>query len=177
VEARLIEDLLDVTRITQNKIELHLEPLDLHVALQQALETCGSDIESQHLHLQLTLSAQKSRVEGDFARLQQVFWNLIKNAVKFTGKGGQISIRSYNIGPRIFVEISDTGIGILPDALSRIFKPFEQGGPDLVQRFGGLGLGLAISKATVEAHHGCLTAKSKGQDKGATFILELATIS
>ncbi|HEY5813389.1 MAG TPA: ATP-binding protein, partial [Terrimicrobiaceae bacterium] len=76
-----------------------------------------------------------------------------------------------------FVEISDTGIGILPDALSRIFKPFEQGGPDLVQRFGGLGLGLAISKATVEAHHGCLTAKSKGLDKGATFILELATIS
>ena len=176
VEARLIEDLLDLTRITRNKVELQLEQLDIHVALEQALTTCRSDIEAKSLRLRLQLSAQQSFVVGDFARLQQVFWNLIKNAVKFTAEGGEILIQSYNQDRQIVVEVSDTGIGIVPELLTRIFNPFEQGNSASVRQLGGLGLGLAISKATIDAHHGTLIARSEGRDQGATFALELATV-
>ena len=176
VEARLIEDLLDLTRIARNKVELQLEQLDVHVALEQALKTCQADIDAKNLRLRLELSAKKSLVVGDFARLQQVFWNLIKNAVKFTAEGGEILIQSYNKDGQIVVEVSDTGVGIVPELLTRIFNPFEQGESDAVRQLGGLGLGLAISKATVDAHHGRLIARSEGKDQGATFALELATV-
>ena len=176
VEARLIEDLLDLTRSARNKVELQLEQLDVHVALEQALKTCQADIEAKNLRLRLQLSAKKSFVVGDFARLQQVFWNLIKNAVKFTAEGGEILIQSYDKDGQIVVEVSDTGVGIVPELLTRIFNPFEQGESDAVRQLGGLGLGLAISKATVDAHHGRLIARSDGKDQGATFALELATV-
>jgi signal transduction histidine kinase len=138
------------------------------------VETCRAEVDAKRLHLLLALSAQSSRVLGDFARLEQVFWNLIKNAVKFTDEGGEILIRSYNHGGQILVEVSDTGVGIRADSLTGIFNPFEQEESELPTT--GLGLGLAISKATAEAHHGWLTARSEGKDKGATFTLELATI-
>ena len=176
VEARLIEDLLDLTRIARNKVELHLEQLDVHVALEHALKTCQADIDAKNLRLRLQLFAKKSLVVGDFARLQQVFWNLIKNAVKFTAEGGEILIQSYNKDGQIVVEVSDTGVGIVPELLTRMFNPFEQGESDAVRQLGGLGLGLAISKATVDAHHGRLIARSEGKDQGATFALELATV-
>ena len=176
VEARLIEDLLDLTRITRHKFELHLEPLDLHAAINRAVETCRAEIEAKRLRLELTLAARATQVLGDFARLQQVFWNLIKNAVKFTPEGGEILIRSYNRQTQIHVEVSDTGVGIVPEVLARIFNPFEQGEPGSVRQIDGLGLGLAISKATAEAHHGGLTARSEGKDQGATFTFELATL-
>ena len=176
VEARLIEDLLDLTRIARNKVELQLEELDVHLALEQALKTCQTDIDTKNLRLRLELSAKKSLVVGDFARLQQVFWNLIKNAVKFTAEGGEILIQSYNQDGQIVVEVSDTGVGIVPELLTRIFDPFEQGESDAVRQLGGLGLGLAISKATVDAHHGRLSARSDGKDQGAIFALELATV-
>jgi PAS domain S-box-containing protein len=176
VEARLIEDLLDLTRISRNKLELELEDLDVHMALQQALKACQAAIEAKNLEVRLQLSAQKSFVLGDFARLQQVFWNLIKNAVKFTAEGGKILIQSYNKDGQIVVEISDTGVGIVPELLTRIFNPFEQGESTSMRQSGGLGLGLALSKATVDAHHGSLIARSEGKDQGATFALELATV-
>jgi PAS domain S-box-containing protein len=176
VEARLIEDLLDLTRITRNKVELHLEQLDVHLALEQALKTCRPEIEAKNLRLRLQLSARKSVVVGDFARLQQVFWNLIKNAIKFTAEGGEILIQSYDKDGQIVVEISDTGVGIVPELLTRIFNPFEQRESEAVRQFGGLGLGLALSKATVDAHHGSLIARSEGKDRGATFALRLATV-
>jgi two-component system CheB/CheR fusion protein len=176
VEAHLIENLLDLTRITRKKVELQLEQLDVHIALEQALKTCQPEIEAKKLHLRLQLSARKSLVVGDFARLQQVFWNLIKNAVKFTAEGGEICIQSYNKDGQIVVEVSDTGMGIAPELLTRIFNPFERGESDLVRQFGGLGLGLALAKATVDAHQGSLVARSEGKDQGATFALELATI-
>ena len=176
VEARLIEDLLDLTRIARNKVELELEQLDVHVPLEQALKTCQPEIDAKNLRLRLQLFARKSLVLGDFARLQQVFWNLIRNAVKFTAEGGEIRIQSYNKDGPIVVEVSDTGVGIGPELLTRIFNPFEQGESDTVRQTGGLGLGLALSKATVDAHHGSLIARSKGKDQGATFALELATV-
>jgi PAS domain S-box-containing protein len=176
VEAHLIENLLDLTRITRKKVELQLEQLDVHIALEQALKTCQPEIEAKKLHLRLQLSARKSLVVGDFARLQQVFWNLIKNAVKFTAEGGEICIQSYNKDGQIVVEVSDTGMGIAPELLTRIFNPFERGESDLVRQFGGLGLGLALAKATVDAHQGSLVARSEGKNQGATFALELATI-
>jgi PAS domain S-box-containing protein len=177
VEARLIEDLLDLTRITRNKVELHLEQLDIHIVLEQALRTCQPDIDAKNLRLRLQLSAKKSLIVGDFARLQQVFWNLIKNAVKFTAEGGEILIQSFNKDGQIVIEVSDTGVGIVPELMTRIFNPFEQGASDPVRQSGGLGLGLAISKATVDALHGSLIARSAGKDQGATFALELATVS
>jgi PAS domain S-box-containing protein len=176
VEARLIEDLLDLTRIARNKVDLELQHLDVHLALQQALKACQAEIEAKNLQVRLQLSAEKSFVLGDFARLQQVFWNLIKNAVKFTAEGGKILIRSYNKDGQIIMEISDTGVGIGPELLTRIFNPFEQGESASVRQSGGLGLGLALSKATVDAHHGSLIARSEGKDQGATFALELATV-
>ena len=113
---------------------------------------------------------------GDFARLQQVFWNLINNAVKFTAEGGEILIQSYNKDGQIVIEVSDTGVGIVPELLTRIFNPFEQGESDSVRQFGGLGLGLLFRRPTVDAHHGSLIACSEGKDRGATFALELATV-
>ena len=174
IEARLIEDLLDLTRITRNKVELHLEDIDLHKVLRQALEICASDLETCGHILKLQLEAGQTRVRGDAARLQQVFWNLIKNAIKFTERGGRIHVRSYNEGSQIIVEISDSGMGIAPEVLPRIFNPFEQGQPS--RQYGGLGLGLAISKASVDAHQGTLEASSQGKNMGATFLVKLATV-
>lgn len=174
IEARLIEDLLDLTRIARNKLELQKEPMDLHVAIRQAVEVCAADIEGRRHRLEVSLRAEQSHVSGDVARLQQVFWNIIKNAVKFTPDGGLIHIASRNEGTKIIVEISDSGMGIPAEALPRIFKPFEQGNQRAVREAGGLGLGLAISKATIEGHQGALVARSGGQNEGATFVVILA---
>ena len=167
LEARLIDDLLDLTRISKDKVQLSLEIVDAHVLLRNALEICQSDIDQKRLALELKLDAAHVYLEADPARLQQVFWNLIKNAVKFTPKGGRLRIHTWNDDQNQFcAEVSDSGCGIDPPALPRIFKPFEQGERT---SYGGLGLGLAISKALVESHQGTLTAASPGRDQGATF--------
>ena len=175
LEMKLIDDLLDVTRISRGIIHLHQEVVDAHACLHNALEICQSEIATKHLNISLRLEADQPYVWADPARLQQIFWNLLRNAVKFTPEGGEISIRSANNDDRLHMEFSDTGIGIEPSVLSRIFNAFEQAERGKVRRFGGLGLGLSISKALVELHHGTLTAFSEGTDKGATFTLELAT--
>jgi PAS domain S-box-containing protein len=179
LEARLIDDLLDLTRIARGKLELNLRPTDAHVALQSALDICQPDITAKKLRVSASLTAQRHMVRADSARLQQVFWNLIKNAVKFTDEGGVITVRSVNRADndaRLFIEITDTGIGIGSDVLPRIFDAFEQGEQSNTRRFGGLGLGLAISNALIVGHGGHLSAASEGQGKGATFSVELPTI-
>ncbi|HEV3163066.1 MAG TPA: PAS domain S-box protein, partial [Isosphaeraceae bacterium] len=187
LEARLIEDLLDVTRISQGKMQLHREVVDAHVLIQRALEICSDEIGSSGLRLDLHLAAADHVVEADPARLQQVFWNLIKNAVKFTPTGGTLTIRSQNghtlaegnhepgSTGSLIVEVCDTGVGIEPELLPKVFNAFEQGELPMVHRFGGLGLGLAISRSVAEAHGGHLTAASAGRDLGATFTLTLMT--
>ena len=170
LEARLIDDLLDLTRISKGKVQLSLEVVDAHALLNNALEICQSDIDQKKLALELDLAASIVRLEADPARLQQIFWNLIKNAVKFTPEGGRLTIRTSNDEnqSQLRVEVSDTGIGIDAESLPKIFKAFEQGER---ARMGGLGLGLAISKALVVTHHGEITAQSAGRGKGATFTV------
>jgi HAMP domain-containing protein/signal transduction histidine kinase len=173
LEARLIDDLLDLTRISRGKVQLNFEVVDAHTLLRNAIEICQAEIEQKHLALRLDLAAQKVHLRADSARLQQIFWNLIKNAVKFTPRDGRISISTSNDRENhLRVEIADTGMGIDPEALPKIFDAFEQGG---LPQLGGLGLGLAISKTLVEAHNGMITAESAGRNKGAKFTLTFAT--
>ncbi len=174
VEARLIDDLLDLTRITRNRLEFIQEPMDLAAAARQALDICRPEVEAKSLRLESNLETLACPVLGDFARLQQVFWNLIKNAIKFTDDGGLLRIHASKVGDRVRVAVRDSGIGIDPAILPAIFKPFEQGNAAVGRQFGGLGLGLAISQATIEAHDGVLTAESGGVGCGATFTVELS---
>ncbi len=176
LEARLIDDLLDLTRIQRGKLQLQMTPLDAHALLKNALEICNGDIASKHLCITLELPATGHHVNADPARLQQVFWNLIKNSVKFTPEGGSITFRSRNPQPGILeIEVEDTGIGIEEEAIGKVFNAFEQGEASRGRRFGGLGLGLAITRNLVEAHGGDISVTSEGRDKGATFTLRLAT--
>ncbi|MDD5350939.1 MAG: PAS domain S-box protein [Chthoniobacteraceae bacterium] len=174
LEARLIDDLLDVTRISQNKLILRRENVDVHACLQSVLAICNGDIQAKRLQLSLHLDAALHTVRADPARLRQVFWNLIKNAVKFTPPEGHIDIRTASAGGRLEVEVADTGIGIEPETLARIFNAFEQGERTATRRFGGLGLGLSIAKALVEMHEGTLTARSSGKGRGSAFTVSLA---
>jgi HAMP domain-containing protein/signal transduction histidine kinase/ActR/RegA family two-component response regulator len=174
LEARLIDDLLDVTRITQGKLSLTFETADAHELLHSALEICSNDISAKDLKVQVELEAIGHHIRADAARLQQVFWNLIKNAIKFTPPAGQIRLRSSNPQSSWFrLEVIDSGIGIASDVLPRIFDPFEQGDR---AGSGGLGLGLTISKAIVELHEGRIFASSAGANDGATFVIELPKV-
>ena len=173
LEARLIDDLLDLTRIDRGKVQLNFEIVDAHTLLQNALEICQPEIDRKHLRPSLNLGAKKVHMRADPARLQQIFWNLINNAVKFTPANGQITITTTNDSDgKLRVEIADTGMGIEPEALPKIFDAFEQGGRT---QLGGLGLGLAISKTLVEAHKGTITAQSDGRNKGSKFALVFPT--
>lgn len=177
LEARLIDDLLDVTRISKGKLQLSLETVNLHEILQRSYEICSEDIAAKDLSIEFRLQAESAYVEGDSARLQQVFWNLIKNSVKFTPEKGRIMVETLNPRPNaIEIRTTDTGIGIEEDQMDRIFNAFEQGQSSITRRFGGLGLGLAISKAMVVAHGGTIKAESNGREHGATFIVTLATV-
>jgi signal transduction histidine kinase len=177
LEARLIDDLLDVTRISKGKLQLSFEPISVHQILQRAYEICRNEIEAKNLEVIFQLRAVHTHVAGDPARLQQVFWNLIENSVKFTPEKGQITIETLNSAPeRIEVRIIDTGIGIEPEAINKIFNAFEQGQSDITRRFGGLGLGLTISKTLIDAHGGRICVQSSGKDMGATFAVELNTV-
>jgi two-component system, chemotaxis family, CheB/CheR fusion protein len=176
LEARLIDDLLDLTRITKGKIELERQPLDLHALLTLAAQNARSEFLGKSLQLELDLQAADHFCMCDAGRLQQVFWNLLKNAVKFTDRGGRVAVKTRNPRPgRVAVSIQDTGRGIRPDLLRRIFEPFEQGDVTAVRRAGGLGLGLAIAQNLVQLHDGTIGADSEGEGRGATFTVELST--
>lgn len=176
MESRLIDDLLDLTRITQGKMTLQFGVVDVHFKIRNALDICREDFRAKGLRLVLDLRSQDRHVRGDAGRLQQVFWNLLKNAVKFTPEEGAVSVLTESLDGILRVEVTDTGIGIEPEVLPKIFEAFEQGGGETTRRFGGLGLGLAIAKTIVDAHGGALTASSAGKGKGTTFRLELSTV-
>jgi signal transduction histidine kinase len=180
LEARLIDDLLDLTRITRNKLLLDKEPTDLHAILRNAIATVRADIEAKKISFSLNLQAEHFMVLGDTVRLQQIFWNVLKNAVKFTGENGKISVVTRNHNENLRVTITDTGIGLTETELARVFDAFvqgehaEHGGS---HRFGGLGLGLAISQKLAELHSGVIEAFSSGRDQGATFTIEFPLLT
>ncbi|HJT45231.1 MAG TPA: ATP-binding protein, partial [Chthoniobacterales bacterium] len=174
LQARLIDDLLDLTRVTRGKIELHFDRLDAHELIREAIDVARAEIEKKGLRVSTALKARKHLVWGDRIRLVQVLWNLINNAVKFSPAGGEIEIQTGNDNHNHFQFIlTDHGIGIEPDRLDALFMPFEQGDASITRTFGGLGLGLAISKHLVDLHDGSIKAESRGRNHGATFSVSL----
>jgi signal transduction histidine kinase/CheY-like chemotaxis protein len=177
LESQLIDDLLDLTRIAKDKLQLRFGPLDAHEVINNVVEICRSEAEARNLKLHLNLRGGAHHVSGDAAKYQQIVWNLLKNAIKFTADNGEIIISSTNPEPQLLaIAVHDTGIGIEPEIMNRIFDPFEQGERAFQRRYGGLGLGLAISKSLAQAHGGTLIARSEGRDRGSTFILTMKTV-
>jgi PAS domain S-box-containing protein len=175
-ETKLIDDLLDMTRIQSGKLELRWEVVDLHEVLRDTARDCMNDCRNKNLELGLELKAEQFHVRGDSVRLRQVFWNLLRNSVKFTPAGGIVELGTYAIDGRLVVSVRDTGIGIPAEKLPRLFDRFEQGGTEVTRRFGGLGLGLAITKSLVELHGASIEASSRGPGEGATFRVHLRTV-
>jgi PAS domain S-box-containing protein len=174
LEALLIDDLLDLTRIAHGKLELHSDAVNVHSTIEHALGISAGDLTGKKIRLTQRLEAREHHCWADPARLQQVFWNLIKNSAKFTPEGGRLEISTRNNeAHQIVIEITDNGIGIDPHLMPRIFDAFEQGGARITSKYGGLGLGLAISKRVVDLHHGSITARSAGPGQGATFVVTL----
>lgn len=178
LQARLIDDLLDLTRITRGKLRLDFENCDAHTIIGNAIDTASSAIAAKKLKLSTNLNAKQHHILADCIRLQQIFWNLINNAVKFTHPAGQITIGTFNDdAARFHFEITDNGIGIEPERLASLFRPFEQADASVTRQFGGLGLGLAISKHLVDLHHGTIEADSRGRSFGTTFKVTLDTVA
>jgi CheY-like chemotaxis protein len=166
--------LLDLNRIISGKLPLHLEPLDLNAALRDVCGICRPTLQERGIALELTLDDSAGSVFADFARLRQVIWNVLNNAIKFSSEAGTIRVTTRRLaGGLCEVRVRDNGIGIPPEVLPCIFNAFEQGRAEVTRRFGGLGLGLAICKALLELHHGTIRAESPGSGQGSTFIIEL----
>jgi PAS domain S-box-containing protein len=178
LQARLIDDLLDLTRITRGKLDLHVERVDAHPLIRQAIDIAKADIEKKKLNVSVQLDAEEHHIRADPVRIQQVFWNMINNAVKFTPPGGKIDIRTSNDERgRFQFEIIDNGIGIEVERQASLFAPFEQADPSVRRQFGGLGLGLAISKHLINLHGGTIEVHSRGRSYGSTFKLSLDAVT
>jgi PAS domain S-box-containing protein len=183
LEVKLIDDLLDLSRVTSGKLRLEAEPLHVHEVLRHAINNGASDFADKQIRIYQEFTATDDSFTADAARLQQVFWNLVRNAFKFTPQGGEVVVRTCNEcqtsneggashgASFLVIEVRDTGVGIAADLLPRIFEPFEQGKSNVSHRGGGLGLGLAIAKAVVEMHRGTITAASDGLSRGAIFTI------
>jgi signal transduction histidine kinase/ActR/RegA family two-component response regulator len=193
LEARLIDDLLDINRIVRGKLDLNRQVIDVNALLDHAMASyCRVAAAKKNIQCSMENTATETHVLVDSSRMTQVFWNLLQNAVKFTPSGGAIKVRVFNEPRRssapaapndgeeslvdLIVEISDTGMGIAPETLPRIFTAFEQGARSRNASYGGLGLGLSISRAIMELHAGTISAMSDGKDKGATFTVRLQTV-
>ncbi|HEY8995723.1 MAG TPA: ATP-binding protein [Lacunisphaera sp.] len=178
LEARLIDDLLDLTRITRGKLSLDLQPVDAHDILGEAIATARSEFDDKRQILETDFCARRSWLNADPVRLQQVLWNVLKNAAKFTPRGGRIRIETEDdtAAQEIRITVTDSGVGMTPEELSRVFDAFAQGDHakrDSAHHFGGLGLGLAISRMLMELHGGRITATSPGRGLGSSFLVQL----
>jgi len=181
LEARLIDDLLDLTRINSDKLVLDLQLVDVHALIHDTLEMVRADLEAKKISLGTHFHPFSPVARADSVRLQQVLWNVLKNSVKFTPEGGTITLTTEveTAKHMLVIRIADTGIGMTPGELGRIFEAFSQGDHADERgshRFGGLGLGLAISRRIVEMHQGHLTASSEGRDRGSVLTIELPEI-
>lgn len=171
LEARLIDDLLDLTQVSSGRLKIQRSPVDVHRCIEAALDVCHESFAQKRITIRTELAASESMVMGEFARLNQVFWNLLKNAAKFGKPNGQVTISTTNEAGQIVTEIRDDGMGIEPARIASIFGAFS---PIKPQQTGtGLGLGLAITRAIVEGHKGDIHAASDGRGCGAVFRISL----
>ncbi len=182
LEARLVDDLLDLTAISHGKLHLRSERCDAHVLIGLAIEIVQNDALEKGIIIERLFGTDNCRLLADPARLQQVLWNILRNAVKFTPRGGKVTIRTSVSGTAaegrwLRIAVSDTGIGIDPTGLEQIFLPFDQGRLARNHHFGGVGLGLAIARAVVLLHGGRITAESPGKNRGATFVVEMPGVA
>jgi two-component system CheB/CheR fusion protein len=175
LQARLIDDLLDMTRIERGKLKLDCRPVDLRGVVERVIEASRADLEAGELTLEVDTGTGPQVVQADESRLQQVFSNLLRNAIKFTPAGGRVRVRARCTADSCVVEVSDNGVGIDPEFLPRAFSAFEQGDKTHTRK-PGLGLGLAIAKTIMDLHGGVITAQSEGKDRGATFVVRLPVI-
>ena len=173
---RLVDDLLDVGRITQGRVRLRFEPLDLATVIAQAFETVEPQLRLKEHKVSVISSYEPLHVSGDFARLVQCVGNILSNAVKFTDPGGEIQVRTHKQHGSAVIEIADTGLGIAPDLLPRVFDIFVQAEGSLDRAQGGLGAGLAIVKRLIEQHGGAVSVRSPGLGQGSTFEIRLPRV-
>ena len=173
LEARLIDDLLDLTAISAGKVSLHRERVDMHKLTEAVVAMVQETLRDKQIQLELELDAECPFVDADQARLQQVLWNIIRNASKFTPAGGRVLVRTESTDGEFLLACTDSGIGIAREALPRIFKPFEQADAEVSRSYGGLGLGLAIAQGLMAQHGGRISADSDGRGNGATFTITL----
>jgi len=176
LQAQLIEDLLDVSRILQGKISLNMASVNLASTIEAAMETVRLAAEAKTIQIETMLDPTVGKILGDSARLQQVLWNLLSNAVKFTPSGGQVNVRLECIDALAQITVSDNGKGISPEFLPHVFDYFYQGDSTTTRKFGGLGLGLALVRHLVEMHGGTVEAESPGEEQGSIFTVKLPLI-
>jgi PAS domain S-box-containing protein len=172
-QAQIVEDLLDMNRIMAGRLRLDVRQTDLATVVSQALDSVRPTAEAKGVRLQAVIDPQAGLVSGDAGRLQQVFWNLLANGIKFTPRGGKVQVTLERVSSNLEVRVSDTGEGIPPAFLPHVFDRFRQADASTTRRHGGLGLGLAISKQLVELHGGSIRAQSAGAGQGATFTVSL----
>ena len=173
LQAQLIDDLLDVSRIVTGKFRLDAQPVELALTIEAVMNAVGPTAESKNIRLQKAIDPQTGPVLGDPDRLQQVIWNLLSNAIKFTPKGGRVDVRLERINSHVQITVSDTGAGIPTEFLPLVFAPFRQADGSTTRAQGGLGLGLSIVRHLVELHGGTVQADSRGVGRGATFTVRL----
>lgn len=173
LQAQLIEDLLDVSRILRGKLDLKIVPLNLESLIRAALSTVQLAAEAKSIQIETVFEANIGQVSGDAGRLQQIVWNLVANAIKFTPEGEQIIVKLERVGDRAQIQVIDTGQGIEPEFLPYVFDRFRQAESTSSRKFGGLGLGLAIVRHLTELHGGTVDADSPGKGQGATFRVKL----
>lgn len=173
IQGQIVNDLLDMSRIVSGKVHLEIQSFYLHDVVEQSIETVRQSAVAKNIRIQPLLDSRIGLVRGDPNRLQQVLWNLLTNAVKFTPRGGRIQIVLERVNSHVEISIEDNGIGIRSDFLPHVFDRFRQADPGTSRKFGGLGLGLSIVKSLVELHGGTVRVKSPGENLGSTFIIAL----
>jgi PAS domain S-box-containing protein len=172
-QAQIVNDLLDMSRIISGKIHLEVQPLQLHEIINNAIDAVRQSAVARQIRIHSVLDSSIGLVRGDPNRLQQVLWNLLTNAVKFTPQGGRVHVVLERVNSHVEIIVEDSGIGIRPEFLPYVFDRFRQADPTTTRRYGGLGLGLSIVKNLIELHGGSVRVKSPGEGQGSTFILSL----
>ena len=173
LQSRLIDDLLDTSRIATGKLHFEPKPTDLNVVVKAAVDTVRTSAASRNIELEMSLSPASLMVMGEPVRLQQIAWNIVSNAIKFTEPGGKVKVSTGVNGSQAYFEVVDTGVGIVPEFLPHVFDRFRQADGSTSRRHGGLGLGLAIADALTKMHGGKLEARSEGEGRGSSFTLRL----